>query len=274
MSDMRAYDTQPILKSVETHADLIIEHARDQWGDLHGDLFVDGIHVETYEPVVWKYKKKERLISNFASQQVWLRTLSSLSEVTAKPRYKEQALDTLSSALETLVAPNGLVYWGGHVVHDVGRDEPWGMWEYGHELKDHFPWYAGLAQIDAQATKRIMETVWTKHMVDWDLLLFDRHAKIPHPHEKVSFQAINPNWNYPYRADIELPIKTETSSLSFNNATTTLIYTAFQHHLLTGDPHSLRWSLRLADRYWSLQDPNTGLGGVHLQYQKSARFWR
>lgn len=42
------------LKSVKKFADTIIEKGRDTYGDKHTPLFVDGLHVVSLEPVIWK----------------------------------------------------------------------------------------------------------------------------------------------------------------------------------------------------------------------------
>jgi len=134
-------------------ADSVIKNGGDKCGAKHTPLFVDGLQVETLEPVVWKFNPalawnwlhkperkgwdKERIrierakvptktwvLSNFASQQTLLRTLDGLTALTGQKKYRRAAEDATRYVLKNLRSPNGLLYWGGHSAWDLEYDRP------------------------------------------------------------------------------------------------------------------------------------------------------
>lgn len=263
-----ASETDDLLEAVRGHADLIIEHAKDRWGEHHTEQFADGLHVDDHRPTVWQEKRHARVLSNFASQQVWLRTLAALTTVSGDQRYQQQADATMADAYARLRSPDGLLYWGGHLAYDLERDEAWGMWNNGHEVKNHYPWFAGLHRVDAAATEQLMQSLWLSHMEDWRTLLFNRHGRITRPGRQGELMQPTDGWDYPYAADIELPLRPKGSQLSFINAASSLIYTALCSYQLTGSTDLATWGLRLADRYWAMRHPDTGLGGYQFNVRR------
>lgn len=266
-----AADASVHLDAVRDHLEIILEHGKDRWGKKKTELFVDGIHVDDRRPTVWREKKRNRIISNFASQQVWLRTMVAYSRITGDPRFEEQAEATMRSAFEHLSTPDGLFYWRGHLAFDLERDEAWGMWESGHEFKSHFPWYRGMHGVNPASTQRLMESVWLSHMYDWKTLLFNRHGKVTKPGGKDPKMVPRERWDYPYQADVELPLRPKTPQLSFCNAALSLIDTATTHKNLIQSPELGQWGLRLAKRYWAMRHPETGLGGYQFNVRKQSK---
>ena len=65
------------LQAVRTFADIVLECGRDVYGPKHTPLFVDGLNVDTRQPVKWKTKDQEWILANLASQQNLLRTLDA-----------------------------------------------------------------------------------------------------------------------------------------------------------------------------------------------------
>ena len=258
----------PLLDAVQKHADLIIKHGKDKWGKQKTELFVDGLHVDTYKPTIWLEKKEDRIISNFASQQIWMRTLAALSTVSKDPKYQQQANATIADAFKYVRSPDGMMYWGGHLAYDLDKDEPWGMWNNGHEFKSHYPWFHGLYAIDQAKTKQLMESIWISHMHDWRTMLFNRHGKITQPGKKPVNLKPKANWAYDYEADITLPIKQKGWQLSFINAASSLIYISIIHQQLSDEPELAQWGLRLAERYWAMRHPKTGIGGYQFNVRK------
>lgn len=56
-------------------------------------LLADGFDVENYAPVMWQFPDGHSApISNFASQQNWLRTLCAMSVVTGNDSYQQHAI--------------------------------------------------------------------------------------------------------------------------------------------------------------------------------------
>jgi pectate lyase len=207
-----------------------------------------------------------------SSQQTWLRTLAALTVLTGDARYRDQAAATTRAAFARLSTPEGLLYWGGHLAYDLERDEAWMVEKYGHEMKGHFPYYWGMHEVDPTRTQRLQEAIWLYHINDWSTLLFNRHAAVTPPGKKgKSAQQPLANWAYPFEAAPALPLRPKTSELSFANAATSLIYTAFQHAAQTGQDDLVDWSMRLIGRYWAMQHPDTGLGGFQFNVRKQGK---
>ncbi|HDL8579009.1 TPA: pectate lyase, partial [Yersinia enterocolitica] len=78
------------LSAIRSYVDLVqcVSHSNQN----PTPLMADGFDVLTHQPVVWKFPDGRNVpISNFASQQNWLRTLDALSLVTQDPQYHQQA---------------------------------------------------------------------------------------------------------------------------------------------------------------------------------------
>ncbi|MDY0164950.1 MAG: hypothetical protein RBS80_00315 [Thermoguttaceae bacterium] len=123
------------LDAVRTFADRVLEHGRDTYRETPTPLFVDGVNVDTLEPVRWIHKGEAWIPSNLASQQNLLRTLVALSRLTDDPRYREAAAAALRHHIEHLRMDCGLFQWGGHRLIDLASGRPRGEGGMPHELK-------------------------------------------------------------------------------------------------------------------------------------------
>lgn len=121
MENLWADEDSKYLEAVREFADNVLKYGRDTYGPKHTPLFVDGLNVNTHEPVKWISPKgnvfratetEEWILSNFASQQTLLRTLDGLSAITGDPKYRNAAKQAIKYAFENLMSPNGLFYWG------------------------------------------------------------------------------------------------------------------------------------------------------------------
>jgi hypothetical protein len=83
-------DGERYIRAVRTFADSVLEHGRDTYGQRHTPLFVDGLQVETLEPVRWKKDGQTWVLCNFASQQSLLRTLDG-QEASLPPAVLDNA---------------------------------------------------------------------------------------------------------------------------------------------------------------------------------------
>ncbi len=264
----RCAEPSPLLLAVKQQVDLFTKHGKDSWGPQPSELYVDGLHVDDYQPTRWQDKQRKRVMSNFASQQMWLRSLEALSQLSGEERYRLQAQACIQEAFDRLASPEGLLYWGGHLAYDLEREEAWGMWNNGHEMKYHYPWFSGMYEVNPEATRKLMESIWLRHIKDWDSLLFNRHGRISKPSAQEIRLSPKAGWNYPFTEELELPLQPSSGDLTFINTASSLIHTAFEHAALTGEPELNEWALRLAGRYWQMRDPVTGLSGFQFNERK------
>lgn len=254
---------EPFLDAVRAFADMVLERGRDTYGPRHTPLFADGLHAETLEPVRWKRRGEVWVLCNFASQQALMRLLDGLSALTGEPRYRAAAEDAARYALHHLQTTNGLLYWGGHLAWDLEQERPVGQYPNIHEMKKHQPYFPLLWRVDPGATRRLLEGIWGAHVLDWELLDYNRHARtdLPSP----------PQWQHPFREDVPVPFPTEARNLSFALVTPSLTAAGTALALLGNDTNALLWTRRLAWRWQQGRDPKTGLCGGQLSYRKEDR---
>jgi pectate lyase len=255
--------SQDFIQSVRKFADCVLEDARDNYGARETPLFVDGLHVESLEPVRWECRGESWVLSNFASQQPLLRTLDALTVLTNEREYGQAAEDATRYALKHLRTPNGLLYWGGHLAWDLQQDKPVGQYADVHELKGHQPYYRLMWRVDPERTKELMGMVWAAHVLDWSLLDYNRHGSVRRDHR--------PRWDHAFREDLQVPFPAKGGNLSFVNVTPPLMHSAVVLALLDRDLDPLKWSHNLLWRWQQARDPETGLCGGQLSYRKHDR---
>jgi pectate lyase len=246
------------ITAVRLFADTVIADGRDTYGRQKTPLFVDGLQAESLEPVRWQRKGETWVLCNFASQQPLLRLLDGLTTLTGNDQYRRAAEDATRHALKHLQAPNGLLYWGGHMAWDLDGEKPVGQYAHVHEMKGHQPYYPLMWRVDAPATRKLMEAIWAGHILDWSLLDHNRHAHTDKPSR--------PQWDHTFDENVEVPFPAVGKNLSFSLVTPSLIRSAVMLTILDHRPEPLIWARRLAYRWQQGNDPKTGLCGGQLSY--------
>ena len=255
--------SQPYIDAIRSFADTVLAHGRDTYGERTTPLFVDGMHVETLEPVRWQGPDDVWVLSNVASQQPLFRLLDGLTSITGDPQYRQAADDAARYALKHLRTPNGLLYWGGHLAWDLDKDRPVGQGTTVHELKNHQPYYGLMWRVDEAATRKLLETIWAGHVLDWSSLDYNRHAST----KKV----LRPQWDHEFNDALEVPFPARDNNLSFANVTPPLLHCGVTLALVGKDEQALLWTRRLAYRWQQGKDPKTGLCGGQLSYREHDR---
>ena len=252
--------------AVRQFADQVLTHGRDVYGKPT-PLFVDGLNVDTREPVKWKWADgKEWVLCNLANQQGLFRTLDGLSRLTGDARYKGAALEATRYAFEHLrygtQNHGGLLSWGGHLAYnatdDVLAGNPGGTGRI-HELKCFSPHYVLMWEANPKATQELIENIWNGHVLDWSTLDFNRHGN---PIKRGRL------WENEYRGG---EVFFWGKGLTFHNAGSDFCYAAGLLTKLTGTPEPLVWAKRLSQRYVETRDPKTGLEGY--QFSQCASAW-
>ena len=247
------------LIAVKRFADNVIEHGRDKYGTQQTLLFADGLQVDSLTPAIWKGPGgQDWVLSNFASQQSLMRLLDGLSVITNDDRYRKAAEDATQFVLSKIRTPNGLLYWGGHTAWDLNRDTAIGG--NAHELKENQPYFQLMWRVDSASTRKLMETIWFGHVINWQLIDYNRHAS--------SDKEYTNQWDHEFLSDIEVPFPTEESNLSFCNVTPSLVHSGLSLAILGNHKKALTWSHRLCMRWQQARDSITGLSGGQLSYFK------
>ncbi len=249
----------PRVEAVRTFADNVLEHARDTYRDVPTPLFVDGLNVDTLEPVRWVHRDRVWIPSNLASHQNLFRTLVALTNLTGQTRYRDAARDAMAYGFEHLQHENGLFYWGGHRFLDLASGEAVGE-GYRHELKHHYPFYEFMWEVNPEATRRFLDAFWNAHIMDWSTLDMNRHG---------AYQTeLTDPWTSTWEGSEPF---FEGRGLTFINTGTDLIYAGAFHYLLTGEKRTLEWSKRLAEQYVNARHPETGLGVYQFSQLRDGR---
>ena len=254
--DAPSVDARKYIHAVETFADKALANGRDVYGDKHTPLFVDGLNVDTLEPVRWHYGDQVWTLVNGTSQQVFLRTLVGLTNLTGRDKYRQAAQEDLRYTFDHLRVPNGLIYWGGHCCWDAQGDKPVGRPSMAHELKCFLPYYQLMWEVDPNATGKYLQAVWAGHVIDWSNLDIDRHASTHDTHRAKA-------WPQTYQGG---PIFFESKGRTFNNIGIDLQYAGAFYYKFTGYKPALAWSKRLAGRYVETRNPATGLRGYQYSF--------
>ncbi|MCW5551004.1 MAG: pectate lyase [Verrucomicrobiae bacterium] len=256
----------PFVTAVRQFADQALAQGRDVYGKPT-PLFVDGLNVDTGEPVKWKWADgKEWVLCNLANQQGLFRTLDGLTRLTGEARYRDAALETLRYAFDHLrygtQNNGGLLAWGGHLAYNASDDvfagNPGGKGRI-HELKCFFPHYELMWEANPKATQELIENIWNGHVLDWATLDFNRHGS-PDQRGKL--------WANEYRGG---EVFFWGKGLTFHNAGSDFYFAAGMLTKLSGAPEPLVWAKRFSQRYVETRDPKTGLEG--FQFSQCATAW-
>lgn len=262
------------LPLIREFADNVLKYGRDVYGPVRTPLLIDGLNVDTHEPAVWrlgpeqvdKWKMPPRwVMSNLASQQNLFRVFVVLSEATGDPRYKQAAVEATRYMFEHYQHESGLLYWGGHAAVDLATEQPVGEGRTGpfagkHEFKSHYPFYELMWEVNPGATRKLLESVWSNHILDWGNLDMNRHGKCdPVP---------STLWE---NAFADTPVPFVGKGLTFMQTGTDICYAGVFLAARTGDDRPLVWAKRLAKRYADVRHPETGLGADNYSTEPSNR---
>jgi pectate disaccharide-lyase len=224
----------------------------------HTPLLADGIDTVNRTPVCWTYPDGTQVpMSNFASQQNFMRGLMALSTITGKTSYRDCAIQTTNYFLKHYVEHvSGLFHWGGHrfINWQTGDIEGPASKECVHELKHHFPYYDLLYQIDPETTKQFLHGFWAAHVLDWGKLDLSRHGQYDKQPPKNVFRSYEPQLVVDPTQWPKLP---ETIGLTFVNASTDLIYAAYHYYKYTNDPNAEKWAKHLYHQFVLARHPRT-----------------
>jgi pectate lyase len=245
---------QKYIDAVRIFADNALKYGKDDYGQKKTPLFVDGLNIDTHEPVKWKFPKgDEWVLVDLGNQQNFFRTLTGLSNLTGEQKYKQSAVEAIRYAYKNLRFGKMLA-WGGHMAYNATADSAVFAPDksMAHELKSHYPFYDLMWEVNPVETKVMIEDIWNSHVLDWRNLDFNRHG---YP------KAMGALWESKYK---EGPVFFWGEGLTFINAGSDLYYAAALLSKFTNDEKPLIWAKRLAHRYVETRNPKTGLSGYQF----------
>jgi pectate lyase len=254
----------PYLEAVQRFSDQVRERGLDRWSGHGTPLLADGVNVDTGEPVEWVFREADGttsrwIVHNLASQQNLFRVLVGLTNLTGEARHRRIAEDAIRFHFERLRSECGLLRWGGHQFINLRTLRPVGHFDADcHEMKEQFPFYDLMWQVDAEATARHIRAFWNAHVLDWRILDMTRHGQYG--------LKLGQLWESDFAPTEPF---FEGDGLTFWLAGADLVHAGATLHRLSHEPGALQWSLRLANQYVRARHPVTLLGAS--QYSKPRR---
>lgn len=183
-----------------------------------------------------------------------MRVLIGLTGLTCDESYKKAAADAVQYMFDHQTGSNGLLYWGGHQFVDLYTMQ--NQFESRpHELKNHFPLYSFMWEVDEESTRQMLKAIWNAHILDWGVLDLNRHGKYNLEMGKL--------WDHDFKNPEPF---FEGEGLTFINAGSDMIQVGMALYHLDGNENAKTWATRLYQQYVNARHPETGLGVY--QYSK------
>ncbi len=247
---------QARLQAVVAFANNVLRDAADRYRPEPTPLLASGIDVFTKDPLLWHFPGgKDAVLSDFTEQQNFMRVLAALTNLTGEARYKDAAKANYRYYFAHFQDDGGLLRWGGHCAIDLKTLQPVGPLI--HELKNAYPFYELMYEVNPDATVRYIKGYWNAHVYNWRTFEISRHGEYG--------KKPGPLWDSPF--DDPKPFF-EAKGLSFLDAGNDLIYSAAMLFEFTGDRGALLWSKRLAAQYVKARNPETKLGAYQYTQPK------
>jgi pectate lyase len=246
------------MHAVVEFADNVLRDAADHEHKDPTPLLANGVNVLTKARLQWHLPDKQvMIISDLTVQQNLMRELAALTNLTGDAKYKNAAKAQFAYYFAHFQDDGGLLYWGGHKFVDQ-RSLTTANFKSGvHELKNVFPYYELMYEVNPAATVEFITGFWNAHIYNWQTLEVSRHGEYGH----------KPGAQWDQKFDDPAPYF-ETKGLSFLDAGNDLIYSAAMLYRLAGDQGALLWARRLAVQYVKARDPKTGLGAYQFTQPK------
>lgn len=257
---------QARLDAVVAYANTVLRDAADHYHQPATPLLANGVNVFTKQPLTWTYPDgREAVMADFVEQQNLMRVLAALTNLTGDPKYKEAAKAQYAYYFAHYQDKGGLLQWGGHRFVDLRSLEVMGfsgvpVGDSPHELKNAYPYYDLMYEVNPDATVRFIRGFWNAHVYDWHTLEVSRHGAYTHDSA--------PHWDQ--RFDDPAPYFF-TKGLSFMDAGNDLIYSGATLYRLTGDKGALRWTQLLAHQFVKARNPETKLGAYQYTQPRKTK---
>ena len=203
-------------------------------------LLINGINIHTKEPLRWFMEDDTKPIMSSITRQIHLlKAFKLFSAVTGENFFVERYYDILKLYFSNYQNPNGLINWGGHVFIDLETMKPTGPVnkKMRHELKNTFPDYDTMHQVNPEATLKFIRSFWGSHISDKDSLVITRHGFID---DDIDFDF---STYQPSKMNSII-----SSSLTFLNSANDLVYAALKYYKYTKDINAVRVSEQLLNK--------------------------
>ena len=246
---------QKRFESVREYADKVLTLAADHYHTPVSPLLADRLNLDGSQVESVCNGMEGVVESNLAPQMNFLRLLKGLTALSGDPKYEDSARSQMEYYYQNYQHPTGLMRWGGHVFVNLKTLEAIGPEEKHmvHELKNDFPYYDFMYEVNPEAAGRYIRAFWNAHVFNWKTLEISRHGEESTPMGLL--------WDNVF--DPPAPIF-EAKGLSFLNAGNDLMYSALSLYHHEGEEKALTWAKNMFQMYVKARHPKTGLGAYQF----------
>ncbi len=194
--DAATSDNADYLQAVVDYAQMMLEHGRDTYGDVHTPLFAEELDRTTLRMLEgdalktaaaipreeWGIRAPDRMLGGANPQHCLnlYQILYALTTITGQTTYAEEADASLKYFFEHCQSPaTGLFYWGEHAGWDLRANQPLEH-RAGNIHEFYRPWtlWERSWQLAPEACRRFAVGLWEHQIGDHNTGDFSRHAGI------------------------------------------------------------------------------------------------
>lgn len=163
---------QARLDTVAEYANTVLRDAGDHYRPSPTPLLANGVNVFTQEPLTWTFPDgRVAVMADFVEQQNLMRVLAALTNLTGEPKFKAAAKAQYAYYFAHYQDQGGLLQWGGHRFVDLRSLDVMGfsgvpVGDSPHELKNAYPYYELMYEVNPEATARYIVGFWNAHVYD------------------------------------------------------------------------------------------------------------
>lgn len=243
-----------ILDKLTEYYDHCLNEGRDRTrygygADEPAYVFASGINRLTGEHSEWQFEDGNRPITDLASQTVLMKGLISMSEISGDDKYRQSVYDVYRYYLENYwLEDNQMLQWGGHMavnMADYSVEDRLNV----HELKDHYPLFDVMYEIDPEKAERYMKGIWKAHVKYPDTLEFSRHFSLTTSQEVEDVDGIFTSIQNTFDKDTQPYFEGHAGVIPFITAANDYIYAAEELYGLTGNEDALQCAIDMQNMY-------------------------
>jgi len=273
-------DDENLYEALVEYYGHILNEGRDRtrYGFSESDpnpIFAAGINRLTGEHSMWSFEHEgDTPLTDLASMTCTVKGLVAMSEIMqgedallakAKEQYSkidsadyyEQAVyDAYRYYLENFWDDGCFMpYWGGHAAVNMETYEA-DLRLDTHELKDHYPMFDIMYEIDPEKTARYIKALWIGHVKDTSNLQFSRHYTFSNALDVDAVDAIFDTIDESFDKNKKPFFYSKEGLLTFITAANDFIFAAGELYGLNGDENALNAAVNMQSMF--LKGRHTG----------------
>lgn len=260
-------DAETMLDVLKEYYGNVLTEGRDRtrYGVAESEphpVFAAGINRLTGQHALWSHETAGEIpLTDLASQTCLMKGLMGFTQVTGDEKYKTAVYDAYRYYMQNcLYNENGLIAWGGHEAFNMETYQIWDELDT-HELKDHYPLFDVMYDIDPDITERYIKAVWKGHVHNTENLEFSRHFTItktldPDETDQIFAQIQGKTGSGAFNKDLQPFYAASEGLITFITAANDFIAAAGELYALNGDENALQSAIDLQNMY--LKGRHTG----------------